>query len=799
MFHMLRQGLLLMLLTALAAPCSKAGDAVEIVRDRWGVSHIFAGREADGFFGAGYACAEDRLLQMEVLRRRARGRLSEILGEKFVDTDRKFRIAGIAQHARDAFEHLPREMQDDLRAYAAGVNAFIRKNPDRVRRRFAPLNILPEPWTPADTLAAWMSIADQFDHFFDENAVNSYRDFQAQVAKAGQAGALSFGRRILDDAAAIVSEAEMARDIEPYARLKAQKPIPGFAPEGTPMPEAHFSHAWAFGGARTTTGKPILESDPQVPVTNPPWWYEYHLAAGRFDVRGIGVAGCPAMLIGFNRRLAWGLTALGAGSTLTFLDKLSPDGRGYLYRGNIVPFQRRLERIDVKGGNPITQEVLTSPHGFVFNALVRESRAGEAYVSYYKETQDHGTSVRSMLERMMAANWKEFVASMESYYVPGAHVVYADVDGNLGYYTMVQVPLTKRSRRIALEGWTGEDEVLGRIPVDEMPHMLNPAENFISHANNLPVGSWYPFDLGVNSSGSGARAWRLRQILEGTRKYSVEDSERIVHRDDVQSGVAALLPIARKVAEQDRVQDEPVLRVLAAVRNWDLHYQSSSPAYPGAKALTSTIVTAFRRAMLGAKFGGADAGVCHLARVISEPFVNTGETPKDKRIRAYLIDWLRMAGSRDVDTQKPQGTLELPYEANERLEIPSLKKKLDLVSPRLSCDEIGTIWSQGGNSYTQIVDLSNIDNSRTVLPPGNSEDPESWAYASQMQIWVQGSTHAAPLSRSRVEAVAKAHTRLSPETYVGPDGPKDMTTRSEQGRFFPAIPPAAPKASSKTR
>jgi penicillin amidase len=126
---------------------------------------------------------------------------------------------------------------------------------------------------------------------------------------------------ILDDAAAVVPESEMAKDAAVYAKLKARVPTPGWWFRGLPDDMLRFSHAWAVDGARSATGKPLLEGDPQTSVNNPPLWYEFHLSAGRFDVRGISVAGSPGMLIGFNRNLAWGASALGASSTVTFLDK----------------------------------------------------------------------------------------------------------------------------------------------------------------------------------------------------------------------------------------------------------------------------------------------------------------------------------------------------------------------------------------------------------------------------------------------------------------------------------------------
>ena len=580
---------------------------VEIIRDRWGVAHIFAEKETDGFFGLGYASAEDRLLQMDLLRRRARGWVAEVFGSEWVDSDRRFRIGGIGRHCAEALENMPQDLRDNLRAYAAGVNAYIEANPEGVQRRFAPLDLAPDPWHPSDCIAAWMGLASMFDLFIDDRTYWTYDDvgsepvadpvleelrrFQRLAATLGEEGAFRRRGRIIDDDVAVVPESEMAKNTEVYARLKAMKKTPGFQIRGiTPQP-LRFSHAWAVSGARSTTGKPILESDPQTPVNNPAIWYEYHLSAGRYDVRGVGAAGAPNLLIGFNRNVAWGATALGAGCTVNFLEKLSVDGNGYLVRGEVRPLDRRLERIDVRDGAAIVQEVATTHHGYVFNSVAKRTHPGEAYVGHYKMIHDKGTSVRAMLEWMRASNWTEFVAAMEHFYSPGTNIVYADVHGDIAYQALAHVPLTKRSRRWILEGWTGEDEVLGRIPLEEMPHMLNPDANVVFSANHLPVGSWYPYDLGlVGGIGQGPRAMRLRQLLAGDRIFSVEDFESVIHRDNVNPAVAALWPVAHQVVKEDGISDELVRGVMEALPDWDLHYDSNDPAYPVAMALSDCVM-----------------------------------------------------------------------------------------------------------------------------------------------------------------------------------------------------------------
>lgn len=802
----------------LVAPCiteaQRGNSEVEILRDSWGIPHVFASNETDGFFGLGYACAEDRMLQMDLLRRRAAGRLAEVFGKDWVDSDREARIAGNIHYVKKAFTNLPTDMQTWLTAYASGVNTWIAEHPGIISRRFKTLDSIPEPWTPADCLLALRGLLS-LGSPFTEGPIDQYYKFQELAALSGESEALQQFRMVVEDGAAIVSESEMAKDRESYQRLKSRSPMPGFLLQGAPGEDPKMSHAWAVSGSRSTTGMPILESDPQLPLSSPPFLHEFHLSAGQLDARGLGVPGCPGLFIGFNRRIAWGVSALGTDSSIVFLDRFTPDGKNYVFQDKAVSFERRLELIHVKGASGVVQEVLSNRHGVVFNSLARIQRSGEAYVLFDSQVRDCGTTARALLAFMSAGNWAEFCSAMECYYDPGGHVVYADVEGNIGYHTMVNRPLTVRSPRMAQEGWTGQQEIEGRIPFNELPHLLNPSSGFISHANNMPVGSWYPFDLGIGTGGNGhtGRSWRLCQLLEGERKFSLEDFESMIHRDDVNPLVAALLPISRKVVEEDKITDPDILRLLDSVKDWNLH-AGTTDQFPAALALQNTL-TPYRRAGLQNVFGAGSGGVTHMARKIASAFHKDGSTPALTAVREYLIDWLgasvrsgaRRGGASDDWTvkisqgqtiQAKQQTIAIPYQKCLSLNLPTVDTSHDIVSPPITCLDTGTIWSQPGNFYTQIVDLNEIDSSRTIIAPGNSEDAESPFRTAGMEIWVKGGTHPAPLSRAKIEQLGATKTVVSVKSYKDMFPTKEYTIEKvePEWRFVAAIP--AVESSSKT-
>jgi penicillin amidase len=743
-------------------PALPAAAEVELIRDAWGVPHAFAEREEDGFYAIGWAAAEDRLVQMEIFRRRGRGRLAEVLGAGAIQSDERFRLAGMSEYCDEAAARLPETHRSYLEGYAAGVNAWVAEHREQVARRLLPLGLRTLPaWTAGDCICTWKAVAEVFDNWVQPGAVDEYDRFRNRARTVGREAALAERWTVIDDGGAIVPESEMARFSEWYDYLKSLPRTPGLERRSLSEDQLKFSHAWAVSGARSVSGAPVLQSDPQVAVSNPPLWYEFHISAGRYNVRGIGVAGSPAMLVGFNDSMAWGASALGVGSTVTFMETLTPDRRRYLYKGEEFEFERRREVIEVKGREPYVIEARRTRHGFVANVNSAVPLSGEVAVTHVKEMEDRGTSLVGLLEMMGAGDWEAFRDAMQWYYSPGINVVFADRHGNLGYQTLVHLPRTAWTPRMALEGWTGDHEIKERIPFIEMPFMLNPEAGYISHANNLPVGSWYPHDLGTGV-GDTARSLRLRQLLGDRQLHDVESFEREIHRDDVHAGVSALLPVARRLVEEMDLQEPKVLALLRVLEGWNGRYEAGTPAYPAARALSRELVSGIRRASISGKVGGGEGGVMHLARRLEEQFGGGTGVPTDQMVRDYLLPWLGRAAEAYVRDPRPAPvTHVMPWQANGPMSITSLNPEFDLESPPLSTGEIGTIWSQPGNSYTQIVDLADPDSARALLPPGISEDPESPFHRNQMEIWVRGETRPAPLSREKVEEGASSRLTLT--------------------------------------
>jgi penicillin amidase len=353
-----------------------------------------------------------------------------------------------------------------------------------------------------------------------------------------------------------------------------------------------------------------------------------------------------------------------------------------------------------------------------------------------------------MMAMPRAADWFSFEAALRSYHTPGLHVVYADVDGHAAYRTVGTIPIRpcthgSRSAHDACE-WKGA------IPFRELPHMIDPESGFISHANNSPVGAWYPYDLYGN--GDTGRSWRLREILSSREKFSPADFLSIVHRDAINPIIRDFVRFAVPVAVEDKAAlDEAALRKLGA---WDGRCVSGASVLQAANAIGATLTRSLRGAGLVREFGGGNAGVAYLLKSLERD----RELLKRPDVRRWLVSTLEQAlkgGGRGRGSPPTR----LAYQNNLE-NFGSLNPAVDLPIPPLSCVMVETIWSQLGNSYTQLVDLSDVDASLSILPPGISEDPANPHCKDQLELWSRGEAHPAPLSRRAVERIRESGVDL---------------------------------------
>ncbi|MCH5372522.1 MAG: penicillin acylase family protein, partial [Planctomycetes bacterium] len=498
---------------------ASADERIELVRDRWGVPHVLADTDAGAMFGLGYVTAEDRGFQMHYTVRIMRGRLAETIGdvgrvrrrETAVQNDRKMRTFGFARAADQLVERLDDDSRRLLQAYSDGVNVWFREHRGSLHELYAKVGLEPEPWTPADSLLCWWHVAQFFatdgtrDLIQYRNLADRPPNAQGIAATRGGRPAIGLPRTDLeplppDESTAVVGREDVSDDwLERVRQWLRQRDV---APPGDETPASgtetapKFSHAWVAGGGLTGTGAAVLVSEPRTPVSNPSLFYEFHVRGQSLDARGIGVAGSPILLIGWNRHVAWGMTALGADQADLFRLKTDTDHPDqYSFDGQWQKMQVIREEIRVRGARPQTLVIRQTRFGPVINefAFARTEDPPVALKRIPICETDRDT-IQGALAMMRAHDVHEFYAALADWRFPSANVVFGDDRGNIGFSlagALVQrSPLAPNGGGAAHDGSASKFDWRGVIPHELVPHTINPQRGFVFSANHRPIGSF---------------------------------------------------------------------------------------------------------------------------------------------------------------------------------------------------------------------------------------------------------------------------------------------------------------------
>ncbi len=435
---------------------------VSIARDALGAPHISAASEDDAYFAQGYAVAQDRLFQMDGLRRLAGGDLAEIAGPSALELDRDSRRLRMRRMAEAGYASLPPRDRAPLAAYARGVNFFIETHLHALPIEFTLLGYQPRPWSVVDTILI---------------GLHMYRDLTT-----------TWKDEILKrDLLAGGDRAKVDFLFPPRSGGELQ---PG-------------SNAWAVAGSHTASGKPILCGDMHLDYSIPGIWYLVHLQAPGLDVSGVSLPGAPAVIVGHNRRIAWSVTNLQFDVQDLYIENLDPRTGRYLYRGQWE--QARLEReiIRVKGAPAVEMPLWVTRHGPVYIDDAKE------HLALRWAAAEPGRFQFPFPEIDRAGNWQEFTRALARFPGPGQNFIYADVDGNIGYHATGLLPIRKGyAGDVPVDGASGESEWQGFIPFEELPSFYNPPQGVIVTANQNPFPAGYPYTV----SGDFASHYRSRQI-----------------------------------------------------------------------------------------------------------------------------------------------------------------------------------------------------------------------------------------------------------------------------------------------
>jgi penicillin amidase len=494
---------------------------VTIARDSLGTPHITAESLDDALFAQGYAVAQDRLFQMDSLRRLASGELAEIVGPSALDLDKDARSLRLRHLAESSVATMPAADRASMAAYARGVNAFIETHRDNLPLEFTLLGYQPRPWSVADSALVG------FQMF--RTLTTTWRD------------------EILKRAMLVSGDAAKVNYVFPI-RTGSEVP-PG-------------SNAWAISGRLTASGKPILANDMHLEYSLPSIWYMAHLQAPGWNVAGVSLPGAPGIVVGHNDRIAWGITNLQFDVQDLYIEQMDMRSGRYLFRGQVEQGQADREVILVKGSRPTELTVWITRHGPLLQAT------GSERLALHWTAAEAGLFQFPILDIDRARNWQEFSAALARFPGPGSNFVYADVDGNIGYHAAGKLPIRHGwSGDLPVDGASGKFEWEGFIPFDQLPAAFNPSAGMIVTANQNPFPDNYPYPINGNFA-SHYRSSQIRSLL--STRAGWRPPEMLAIQKDVYSAFAHFLARALVAAYDQRKAANPALsEAVVLLRNWN--------------------------------------------------------------------------------------------------------------------------------------------------------------------------------------------------------------------------------------
>jgi penicillin amidase len=686
-----------------------------VARDALGIPHVSAASWEDAIFLQGYVTAQDRMWQMDALRRLAAGELAEVVGPSALNQDQESRRLRLSRIAEAQAKTLTPETKAIFAAYARGVNYYLETHHGRLPLEFTLLNYSPRPWRIEDTLLAGLQMYRMLTTSWPE-------------------------------------EIRKLHMLEKGDRQKVEFLYP--ARTGTEV--APGSNAWAVSGAHTAGGKPILAGDPHLDWSIPSPWYLVHLKASGLDVTGASLPGVPAVILGHNRRIAWSVTNLEFDVQDLYREQIDAQTGRYQVNGQVR--QAALERdwIGVKGQKPLQSDSWITVHGPVFL-----NDQGQNY-SLRWMAAEMVTMEFPFLALDRAGSWEEFNRALRRYSGPGQNFVYADVDGNIGYHAAGVLPNRQGCRGdVPADGATNSCEWAGAIPYDDLPQVFNPESGIIASANQDPFPENYRYTVNGGFA-PPYRAREIRTLLSGHEKWKRAD-EMLSVQKDVYSAYLDFLAHQAVEALGKHPNSSPQMRAAAeALRNWNGQMEKKTAA----PMIASLLDTELRQAAARAAAPGAEGEyAARLAPVVIERLLRerpAGWFKDTGGLNGYdelLVNSLAAAVSAG---EKVQGSNVAGWDYGQWIELHVVHPvggQLPVIGRYFN---IGPVPMSGGSSTIKqttqrlgpslrmVIDLANLDQSQANIATGESGHVLSKHYKDQWGAYYGGTSF--PMQFDKVEA-----------------------------------------------
>ncbi|UOY91968.1 penicillin acylase family protein [Ectobacillus sp. JY-23] len=722
---------------------------VRIIRDATGVPHIKANSLQDLYMAQGYITAQDRLFQMDLSRRQASGRLSEVIGEATIERDKFFRTFGLRRAAELSYDSYSKEAKDVLKWYANGVNAFIMgaKKKNRLPIEFTLLRYEPELWTPIDSLAIGKYMAFDLGGHWQGQAFRYHLLKTVSTEKA-----LELFPAYPDDAPAIISAIEeTSLDISNrFVQAVIPNPFNG-------------SNNWVVSGSKTKSGKPMLADDPHLSLGTPAIWYQTKLSGPGVNVSGVIFAGIPGIILGHNDFIAWGVTNVGPDVQDLYMEKRNPvNDKEFLFNNVWEPAKVIKEPIAVKGKEPIAFEVLETRHGPIISDFAHDQDKETALALKWTALEP-STELEAVLRMNVAKDWESFKDALTYFHTPAQNFVFASKDGTIAYRANGKIPIRKQGDgSLPVPGWTDEYEWTGFIPWDDLPTIVNPTEGFIATANNKVIHQ-YSYHI-TNSWAQPYREMRIKEVLYEKNNITPQDMMEL-QMDQINLQAREFVPVFLSKLEGIQLSEKQ-REALAVLKKWNYKddrnlsaplifnlWMKEISVVLFEKDISSNVIKLFedkaqvtdtliRKAAAGERslwieeMGG-------LQEVLSTSLQRT-LTKIEKQQGKNMKNWTwgtfhRVAFSHPLSSVGP-----LSYIFNSQSPIPLSGSRVTVQAAGWD-EETGIV--NHGAPWRFVIDTSNMDKGYHIVGPGQSGHVKSEWYQNQLENWVNGVYHVTTLKQ----------------------------------------------------
>jgi penicillin amidase len=735
---------------------------VEVLRDHWGVPHIYAQNADDLFFAQGFVAAQDRLFQIDLWRRLGVGETAEVVGKSGLGADRFARLLKYRGDLDTEWASYAPNGRQIAIAFTRGINAYIDHIGDRLPIEFQLLGARPKKWQPEDCLGRMSGIIMS-------------RNFQSELARAELVAAVGV---------------ERARRIAPTDPPNAYAPAPGLDLAGIdrsilagynaalkPLPFTlgdAGSNNWVVDGTRSASGKPLLASDPHRAITLPSLRYLVHLIAPGWNVIGSGEPGLPGVALGHNENVAWGFTIVGTDQADVYVEETNPAAAVEYRVGDRWEKMKVVrERVKVRGEEQSVElELRFTRHGPIIHEDAKHHRA---YALKWAGSEPGGAAYLASLALDRAKDGRAFVAALKGWKVPSENMVYADVEGNIGWVAAALTPVRKGwNGLLPVPGAKDAYEWQGFLPIEELPQAHNPKAHYVATANHNILPAAYEAEIGYEWA-PPYRFARIKDRLEGKKKFTLADFQSLQH-DNTSLPGRALVRLVKEVDVQDR-ELRPYAELLAG---WDGVLSAESRAGALYGVWLRELLDGFYRPHVPARLLGFTAsrgGVPVMLAALEKPDAAWfGDKPTEGRDRLLRITFRSAVGKLKEllpgeDKERSWGRLHTTTFRHPLAALgPAYAKAFNLGPvPRPGDAHTPNAGTHGatfehtsGATYRHVFDLADWDKGVATSAPGQSGQPGSTHYDDLLPLWQKGEYFPLAFSRAQVEKVTRHRLRIAP-------------------------------------